>query len=368
MKLSTAAKVGILTLIGAIALAAMISWKSNFFLLREGIEIIGSFPNIEGLTVGSEVRYRGFSVGKVMRIDAGPQDIKIYATVSKDVKIPMDSSLRVGFDGIVGLKYLEIRPGTSEVQYTAGTEMPGISTAGLVDFVDIGTKNLAETKAILETFRKMVENSKLQDAISGTVYKTEEIADNINKLTNELRTTNKGIKDITSDQKFQENVKGTIAQTNTTLTSANKFFESFGKLNVRTSGDISYGSAANQVRGNLDIVQSEKDFLRLGLGEGPTRDLALQDILVSRKATDTLGMKLGMINSRLGGGLDLYMSPDWTVSGDLYDINNPKPNVPKFRFTSYNSVTYYMDLMLQADDMFNSARNYSFGIRVKGGR
>ena len=114
MKLSTPARVGLMTLIGVLALAAIITWKSNFLLLREGREITGTFSNIEGLTVGSEVRYRGFSVGKVMRIDPGPRDIKVYMTVKGDLKVPSDSKLRVAFDGIVGLKYLEILPGTSE--------------------------------------------------------------------------------------------------------------------------------------------------------------------------------------------------------------------------------------------------------------
>jgi len=368
VKLSTPAKVGLLALIAAIALAAMVTWKSNFFLLRQGIEINGSFMNIEGLTIGSEVRYRGFSVGKVMRIDPGPTDIKIYATVKKDLNIPKDSTLRIGFDGIVGLKYLEIRPGTLETMVQAGDVLPGISTSGMVDFIDIGTKNLAETKEILETIRKFIDNPKLQEALSGAVIATEQITDNVNKLTLELRATNKGLSQILTDPKFQDNVKGTIAQTNQTLSSANKFFDSFGKINIKPSGDVLYGSSVNQVRGNLDIIQSEKDFLRVGIGEGPTRDLALQDILVSRKATEVLGMKLGMMNSRLGGGLDLYMNPFWILSGDLYDINNPKPNVPKFRFTSFNAVTNYMDIMLQADDIFNSGRNYSFGVRVKGGQ
>jgi len=368
MNLSTAAKVGLLALIAAIALAAMVTWKSNFFLLRQGIEITGSFTNIEGLTIGSEVRYRGFSVGKVMRIDPGPTDIRVYATVQKDLKVPKDSTLRIGFDGIVGLKYLEIRPGTLEAMIESGDVLSGISTAGIVDFVDIGTKNLAETKEILATIRKFIENPRLQEALAGAVIATEQITENVNKLTNELRATNKGIAQITTDPKLQENVKGTIAQTNQTLSSANNFFESFGKINIKPSGDVLYGSSVNQVRGNLDVVQSEKDFLRVGIGEGPTRDLALQDILVSRKATQSIAMKLGMMNSRLGGGLDLYMSPFWILSGDLYDINNPKPNVPKFRFTSFNAITNYMDLMLQADDVFNSARNYSFGIRVKGGQ
>ena len=368
MKLSTAAKVGLLTLIGIIALGAMITWKSNLLLMREGIDITGSFPNIEGLTIGSEVRYRGFNVGKVTRTDPGPTDIKVFATVKRGLKIPNNSYLRIGFDGIVGLKYLEIRPGTAETMYLEGDILRGESTAGIVDFVDIGTQNLAETKAILETVRILIENPKLQNALSDAVLTTKQITENLNKLTQELRATNQGIQQITTDPEFQENVKGTIAQTNQTLTSANQFFESFGKINLKPSGDVLYGSAANQVRGNVDIVQSEKDFLRIGIGEGPTRDLALQDILISRKATNALGLKLGMMNSRLGGGLDLYLNPIWTISGDIYDINNPKPNVPKFRFTSYNAITNYTDFLLQADDVFNSARNYSFGIRISGGK
>jgi len=368
MNLSTPAKVGIFAVVAAVSLAMMVTWKSNFFLIREGVQITGSFKNIEGLTLGSEVRYRGFSVGKVMRVDPGPTDIKVYATVKKDLKVPKDSTLRIGFDGIVGLKYLEIRPGTLEGMIASGDELQGISTSGIVDFIDLGAKNLAETKAILETFRKIIQDQRLQNAVADIVITTEKITESLNKLTNELRATNQGISEITTDPKFQENVKGTIAQTNQTLTSANNFFESFGKINIKPSGDVLYGSSVNQVRGNLDVVQSEKDFLRVGIGEGPTRDLALQDILVSRKATQSLGMKLGMMNSRLGGGLDLYMSPFWILSGDLYDINNPKPNVPKFRFTSFNAITNYMDFMLQADDVFNSARNYSFGIRVKGGQ
>ena len=77
-------------------------------------------------------------------------------------------------------------------------------------------------------------------------------------------------------------------------------------------------------------------------------------------------MHLGMINSRLGGGLDVFPSDDWILSGDIYDISNPKPNVPKIRVTSAHELVEYLDLLLQADDIFNSDRNYLFGVRIKG--
>ncbi|MBI5698944.1 MCE family protein [Candidatus Saganbacteria bacterium] len=361
MKLSTAAKVGIMTLIGVIALAMIITWKSNLFLIAEGIELVGSFPNIEGLTIGSEVRYRGFTVGKVMRIDPGPSDIKVYATVKRGLKMPLDSTLRVGFDGIVGLKYLEIKPGSLEALYRSGTVMQGISTAGLVDFVDVGTQSLKETKAILEEFRRFVSNPELQEAINNTATNTE-------KLTYELRETNAGIAKITTDPKFQESVKGTVAETNKTLASANRFFEGFGKLNIKPSGDVQYGSSANSIRANVDVAQSEADYLRIGIGEGPTRNLSLLDVLLSRRILQSFGFKLGMINTFLGGGLDLYANPNWILSGDIYDFNNPKPAVPKIRVTSASEITDYTSILLQADDIFNSGRNYSFGLRIQGGK
>src|SRR3989338_2177018 len=127
MNLSNSAKVGFFTLIAFIVLAVMITWKSNFLLVREGQGILGSFQNIEGLTIGSEVRYRGYTVGKVMELDPNPKDVRVYAVVKKGLVIPSDSKLRIGFDGLVGQKYLEIRPGRSTVAYAEGIPLVGIS-------------------------------------------------------------------------------------------------------------------------------------------------------------------------------------------------------------------------------------------------
>lgn len=369
MKLTTLGKVGLTTIAALIMLALIISWKSEIFLVSTGIKMIGSFVNIEGLTIGSEVRYRGFNVGKVMDIDPSPTDIKVHCRIKRGLKVPKDSSLRIAFDGLVGMKYLEIRPGSSEALYIENQVLYGISTAGIVDFVDIGAKNLQETKAILENFRKMADDPEIQYAIKDAILTANMVAQDMRKLTAELRATNAGVMEITTDPKFQAAIKGTAAETHRTLSSANNFFDGFSKLRPYPSGDILIGSANNQVRGNLDVVQAPGDYLRFGIGEGPgvTRDLGLHDIILARKLNPAWGLKLGMINSRLGGGLDIYNSETWTLSGDVYDINNPKPKAPKFRLTSSHGLSGgYVDFMLQADDIFNSERNYSFGISVKG--
>ncbi|OGC07031.1 hypothetical protein A2526_01355 [candidate division WOR-1 bacterium RIFOXYD2_FULL_36_8] len=364
--MSNTAKLGFFVLIVIVALAAMITWKSNIFLTKDGYELIGSFKNIEGLTLGSELRYRGLNVGKIMQIDPGPYNIKVFAIVRKDIIIPKDSKLRVGFDGLVGQKYLEVVPGTSEVYYTEGENLEGMSTSGIVDFVDIGAQNLIETKKILETFRNIIDDPKLQAAFKNSVYTAEKAAQNIEKLANELRKTNAGIMAIVADSNFQASVKGTMKETNKTLSSANNFFESVEKIDIRPSADIQYGTVSNSIRGNLNIQNSPTDYLRIGIGEGPTRNLSLLDLEISRRVFANIGMRLGMINTFLGGGIDIFPDKYMVLSTDLYDFNNPKPNVPKIRTTASYKIFDYVNFLIQADDIFNSGRNYSVGVKIKG--
>jgi hypothetical protein len=265
------------------------------------------------------------------------------------------------------LKFLEIRPGTSEVVYAPPKILQGTETAAIVDFIDIGSQNLEETKKIIEAVRLIVENQRLQEAFMNTLFTAEKIAIDIERLTAELRATNQGINQVVTDPEFQKNVKGTIKETEKTLSSANRFFDSVGKIKLRASGGIDVGTETNSVRGNVDVIQSERNYFRLAVGEGPTRQLSLLDVLFSYKENDRFGFRLGVINNQLGGGIAFYPTNQMIFRGDIYDINNPRPNLPKLRLGYEYELIDYMDLMLKADDILNEGdRNFSVGIRVKG--
>ncbi len=365
--MSNQAKVGIVVILAIITLGAVITWKNSLMSKYTGYEMIGSFQNVEGLTVGSEIRYRGFKVGKVIRIDPGPADIKVYCNVDKSITFPEDSYLRVAFDGLVGLKFLEIRPGTSETLYQPSTIVFGKTTSGIVDFVDIGAQNLLETKQILVAVKNIIERPDIQNAFVNAVLNVEKATIEINRLTKQLQLAAESINRIVADPAFQDNFKGTVASTSKTLSSANSFFESFGSIKVEPSGDVLFGGVTNQVKGNIDINTGDRTTLKMSLGEGATRNLSLLDVQISNQIAKNLALRLGTINTYLGGGLDIKMNPSFTLSGDIYDINNPKPNLPKVRVTGDYEFVKYVNLLLQADDFLNTgAANYSFGVRIKG--
>lgn len=366
MALSNHAKVGVFTLICLVALSVLIVWKSEILMIKEGYKLIGSFNNIEGLTIGSEVRYRGLRVGKVMDLDAGPEEIRLSAVINSKIKFPSDSVLRVSYDGIVGLKYLEIVPGKSTSLYQRNDILYGVKTAGIVDFVDIGAQNLVETKKILESIRSIVENPKLQAAIINTVYIAEKLAGDLEQLTNELRQTNQGIRNIVADSKFQESVKNTMSETSKTLTSANKFFDATSKLNLRAAAGVDVGSQSNAIRADVDIMQNENNYFRLGVGEGPSRTPGLLDVLFNSMANDQLGYRLGVINNQIGGGLAYFPNEKAMLRGDIYDINNPRPSWPKVRVGYEYEIVNYMNMTIKGDDLLNSGqRNLTVGIKVK---
>ncbi len=358
--MSQKAVVGVVISFAIIVLGLIITWKSALFLRFTGYEMVGSFQNVEGLGVGAEVRYRGFKIGKVMRIDPGVKDIKVYCNIDNDIKFPADSTLRVSFDGLVGLKFLEVRPGQSQEVYKPSDVLTGKSTSGIVDFVDLGAQNLVETKKILENIRNIIERPDIQAAFVNAVF-------NLEKFTEQIKIASLAINNIVADNDFQENIKGTVSTTHQTLSSANNFFESFSNIKVKASGDVLIGGLSNQVKGNLDISPNARNTYKFSLGEGPTRNLALLDAQIANQIGKNMALRLGMINTHLGGGIDLFMNKNWTFSGDLYDVNNPKPNYPKIRLTSDYKVADFVNLLLQADDIFNSSNtNLSIGVRITG--
>ena len=244
MVLSMAAKVGIVAFLAIAILGTIIVWKGDIFLKYQGYELIGVFDNIGGLGEGSDVRYRGYKVGKVMKIEPGIKDIRVYFKVAPNVAVPEGSHLRIAFDGLIGTKYIEIMPSESKVILKPLSELRGINTLGIVDFVDVGTQNLEESKRILTSVRKTIEDPVTQRVIKETLVNIEATsadlarvskslskamaaggvtdlistlrisAEQIAKVTSRLDSITKALDQLTADPKFIGDIRETAKNAN----------------------------------------------------------------------------------------------------------------------------------------------------------
>ena len=114
MKLSSAFKVGILTIISLTILLFTILWiKGRSFSSAERIEV--QFKDVNGMRPGSGVQMMGLRVGQVEDItpvvDGESSYVKMSFVITEpNIKIPTASTLSIQQSGLIGEQFLEITP------------------------------------------------------------------------------------------------------------------------------------------------------------------------------------------------------------------------------------------------------------------
>ena len=87
--------VGIFTFFLIIFTSILLVWQTDIFRKVQGYSITGEFQHIGGLLDGAAVRYRGYAVGHVISIKPGPEKIEVRFFVAKNIKIPINSMIRL---------------------------------------------------------------------------------------------------------------------------------------------------------------------------------------------------------------------------------------------------------------------------------
>ncbi|WP_241502766.1 outer membrane lipid asymmetry maintenance protein MlaD [Bombella intestini] len=78
-----------------------------------GYPLHASFSHIDGLSVGSDVRLAGVTVGHVrsMQVDTHTFQANIVFSVSPSIQLPVDSGAIITSDSLLGGKYVALTPG-----------------------------------------------------------------------------------------------------------------------------------------------------------------------------------------------------------------------------------------------------------------
>ena len=150
MKSVSEVKVGALTLGGAVLLAGMISFLGAFSLFDSGYDLHVTYPSVNGLLTGGQVRYAGVPVGTVKDMKVDGSHVVVTMHVKKEVQIPMDSSFSIGSDGVMGEKFVQIQPPerASGVFVKPGSNLTGTPGGGLDEFMNSSGKVMEKVEGV----------------------------------------------------------------------------------------------------------------------------------------------------------------------------------------------------------------------------
>lgn len=120
---------------GALVLAVaggFLLWSAGADRLPRGsYSVVASFPSIDGVEVGTDVRLAGVPVGRITDIRLNPQTYYAEATISvpNDIALPVDSAALIQSDGLLGGGYVELQPGGSDEMLPPGGEIEDVQGA-----------------------------------------------------------------------------------------------------------------------------------------------------------------------------------------------------------------------------------------------
>ena len=110
-------KVGFFVFIGLFILVTFILSLGGFRTWTSGYRVNFIFNFANGIKLGAPVRFAGIDTGEVKNIkfffvpEEQKTKVQVVCWITKNVRVPMDSTIWVNTLGLLGEKYIEIMPG-----------------------------------------------------------------------------------------------------------------------------------------------------------------------------------------------------------------------------------------------------------------
>ena len=218
MKVET--KVGILAFASIVAIVLFGYWVGLYNPFTDQYQLHVMYNYAGGIEVGSPVRVMGIKVGKVNSIEFKSdyktekgEEVKLELTISVEKKawksIRSDSQFFINLAGVIGEKFLEVSPGSSEAselkpgQYVRGEDPPRIDqlisqSYGLAGkIIEIIEKNegsltntISQIDRLLTNFNKtlqLLDKTRSNKDVERMINNMVVITDNVAYLTTQLR-------------------------------------------------------------------------------------------------------------------------------------------------------------------------------------
>lgn len=131
--------VGALTIIFSLIFIIQVMKMTNIKISQEFYELFAKFENVEGVTAGTKIKMGGADIGKVNSIEINNDySITVKLAIKNEIKIPIDSSIKVSTSGFIGGKYLKVSAGGEDKFLNVGEEFE--FTESTMDLEDMITR------------------------------------------------------------------------------------------------------------------------------------------------------------------------------------------------------------------------------------
>lgn len=422
MNLSTEAKVGSVTVVALLLLAYMIVSLGNFSFGDKGYQIQAAFSQVNGLKQGNALRYAGVDVGLIKDITVVPEGVTVTFLVNPGVKIPVGSIFRIASDGIMGEKHVNISPPSHSTGFLMPNDtVRGEDVQGFDQLLASSDRVLAEVHQLVKSLNEILGDDKVKGAMKATILNAKELTHNLNIMSaalarmaennegnintmlsnlssmaatlqnvagrvdqmmasvdndgqtaQDLRETIQNIKNtsariermagtfegVVTDPETAKNIKEILRNARSASEKADKMLTKVSSIQAQGGVDMLYNNTTGKYSNNIDlrIQTTPRDFAIIGvnsIGDGSKGNLQIG------KGSEEFAGRVGLIDSKVGVGVDAKVAKNLDLSLDAYD-----PNDFRLKLRAQYKVAPDTFIVGQTDGVNRSAgRNTYIGVR-----
>lgn len=421
--MSNEAKVGAFSLAGLVLFAVILVGLSDFHLFgSKDYKLHVGFSEVIGVNPSSEVRFAGVVVGRVDSVETDGMGAVVNISVKPDIKVPRGSKFSVGSVGFLSEKFISISPVTDRGDYLKdGEYVYGVTEVTMDSMMANMNTIVNKVHDMLESMNNILGNPTLQSSMVETAANIRDITANMRDLTAsfarmsannendihqlvanlnmmsqslvqtsqqvELLVSNfsgdgetganlrmaianltstsarienmaKSIEGVVTDPQTAEDLKATLHNVRGVSEKANGMLGGLSGGHFEAGMEEMYSGKEHDWETNFDmrLYPSADQFLLLGvndIGDGNNFNAQVG------KSAGALGVRAGVVDSKIGVGLDADAGSRWRFSVDAYD-----PNHAKVKARVQYKLTDDMYLFSQMNHLNDRERRATyFGIR-----
>jgi len=240
------------------------------------------FQYADGITVGSPVWYAGFAVGGVKEIRLAPgvaDRIAIKVTISPDARVRKDSRAEIRSLGMMGAKYVEISPGSSDsAELASGDTLEGKSPASLSEIIETGGKVATGLVELVQNAKDLISEVRSDYTIKNTIQNANSFLDQLKANTADLGPVMKNMRTVSGEG--GKELVSLIREVRSTNRNVQEKLGSIESELNRTLGLAGRGfsEAEETLKGVRSIVDSNEDSIASILAHLNETSRHLQDL------------------------------------------------------------------------------------------
>lgn len=186
--MTTEAKVGSFTIVALALFSYMLVYLNGWGTDGGRYEIEAVFDRVDGLKSGNLVRFAGVEVGSIQSVEPMEKGAKARLFIKQGVKIPQNSVVSIGSDGLMGEKFINILPPIEEpgAALAPGDVVNGRSPQGIEQMMEQTNTVLKDMHKLMESMNAMFGDPQVQQSLVASTVNIRELTENLNRMSSVL--------------------------------------------------------------------------------------------------------------------------------------------------------------------------------------